>query len=248
MAMNCNAITLFLASTLIGTTVANPADAVQITVKVVSAADNSVGIESTILQRQNGEVKEFITDETGSHTFDLAACDAQVAFRAKPGTWLYTEVESWTQCSQDPTLLPLPKVEFADVLEPAFKFEFTFASAPPELISSRAKFLAFVQDGDDAAAAATANDIAAMLRELGVTDVAKAYSAAAIYGGWRAIGVEPIVEGNVALLSVDPNQGLLVMTPAGQDVLQAYQARAGIPETGVWDWRTYNELVTSPRT
>lgn len=250
--MSRNAFTLRSALALPVLTIALcPAEAIELTVKVVSAKDSNEVIPwSTIYQRIGDTVEDFDTDDSGSRTFSVNACDGSIAFRAKPGTWLYTEVESWTVCSGDPVLIRLPEVGFAAALLPAFRGDFGTSSVlPPGIQAAHGEFLAHVKAGDDAAAAAVANDIAAQFRQFGDTETAGSYSAAAMYGGWQALGVNPAPENGKALLALDPGQNLYVMTPAGKDVLQDFQVKAHIPKTGAWDWRTYEALTTvSPNT
>ncbi len=253
--MNLRPIVFSLLMSLCGTVAAAQEELkrVNLTVRVVMADDETMGIESKIFRRMHGQTHKFLTNKKGVVIILRTVCDNSTELSAKPNNWQLKAVKQWNSCTNNPLILRVSRVEHSEAMQPALTADLSnFAAKAPEIVPAQKDFFAAIEQGEDAKAAAAANEIAAMLRLIGVTDLATSYGVTAMEGGWRALrqseqwGAADDAAYN-KMIALDPNQDAWVMTPAGQTRLVEFQTHADIPATGRWDWRTFNALEAGYR-
>lgn len=243
--MSRKLIALFITSTLFVTihVVTSRAD-VELTVRVVSASDDTRPVESVVLRRMHGKVVKFFTDENGVAPINVPACDHSIAFRAEPRNWQWKTESRWVPCTRNPLVFRASRVRHAAVIEPALKADLSkFSAEVPEIEIAREQFSAAMKTADYAVGATSANEIAAILRRLGEHDLAESYSVTAMEAAWRTLGETELP--TEYFIAHDPTQKAWVMTRQGQAELLEFQKEAGVPVTGEWDWRTFQAIQLS---
>lgn len=214
-------------------------------VKAVSKSDGGVeiGVPSRIEMDLQGVITKYDTDPSGIVPVELAQCDATAKFRALPRAWQYTPEDDWKPCSSDPMVFYMTRIQHAAVIEGAFSANlFLYEAKAPGISEQRLKLAVALEQGDNAAAAGYANEIAAKLRSVGETRLASDFGTAAIYGGFVAMGLSPARTVSEDFLFEDPRQDAVVMSPLGQEQLKVFQQGVGVPLSGQWDLSTFTAL------
>jgi len=218
---------------------------IRIMVKAVSKSDSGVeiGVPSRIEMDFRGVITKYDTDPSGIVPVELAQCDATAKFRALPRAWQYTPEDDWKPCSSDPMVLYMTRIQHATVIDSALSANMLLYEAKaPGISEQRLKLTAALEQGDNAAAAGYANEIAAKLRSIGETRLASDFGTAAIYGGFVAMGLPSVKIVGEDFLFEDPRQDAVVMSPLGKQQLKVFQQGAGVPLSGQWDLSTFTAL------
>ncbi|GAA0583152.1 hypothetical protein ACFQH5_17995 [Halomonas salifodinae] len=217
------------------------------TVRVVSADDETIGVRSTIIRRVGGDVGAdytYYTDENGE--VEVPADCQNTFFKPYGYSPLYSRTLAWVPCRDDPTIISLIPVAFAPVVQSAIDADLSvFVASRPEISDYQEQFSTALEVGNTPDVAYSANEIAATLRQVGETELAEAFSVTAMASGWQTIDISLHLSHTVGggeYIAVDPGQRSWRMTPEGQDVLFLFQEKAGIRQTGVWDWQTFKAL------
>jgi len=215
---------------------------VRIEVRVVTIEDEvKRGLRSIVTLRHAGESKNYRTNADGIVEIEVAECDSNVSFFARPTDWQYKAKE--TDCTNNPLEIRAKRTRHATVIRKAFEADLSqYAAIAPELLTLQDELEKSARDGNFAIAAASANDIAAILRREGDRELADAFGAAAIEGGFRSDAFESWGSSIENYLVRDNAQGRWVMTPSGQSDLLRFQGDAEIEKTGQWDWKSFDKL------
>jgi len=206
------------------------------------------GVRSKIQLRVNGQVTELETNEKGTVPIEVASCDQTVSFRAQAVSWQYVQDENWASCAADPMIIYLKRMHYSVHLERALTADLSiYVMKSTGIDNLQEQLMLSIQNGENAVASATANEIAARLRNIGAKKLAQDFSTTAMYGGWLAMGKSANEILADKYLFDDSSQKAAVMSPAGQEQLNEFQRRAGVPESGRWDAPTFEALVEQHR-
>jgi hypothetical protein len=243
-----------------------------VSIRVVSLADQSVGVRSAILADDEGEMKvKARTDRTGAATLSVRRCDEALGIRADP--MLPYLPSGRFDCSTRLTI-PVGLPRFAGALEPALAD--AAAAEPPFVQASVENPLSGVVDvlrrifgtatrGLELPASppsSTEDNQATLRRALEAQDdAAAARAAAALAAEARSARGDPALASSYEALAAaaafraiglepgDPARPLLgtadggaALTPAGRRALVAFQTEAGVAATGTWTAETLARL------
>lgn len=229
------------------------ADTVRI--QVVALDDPSRGVRSTIFfDAQGGALPDRPTDRNGVATFSVEACDDSLGIFAEPALpYLNT---ARFDCARD-LKIPVEKARYAAALEPGLReaasrsdwarygqldggggfFDRLIAGIglKPEayqVADPQAELTSALDDLRFADAARAAGTLATAARRADDARLAASYEAIAAAAAFRALGKEPGAPAD-PLLGVAAD-GAVTLTPAGKEVVAAFEEGAGLEPTGVW--------------
>lgn len=227
------------------------ADTVRI--QVVALDDPARGVRSTIsFDAQGAAPPARPTDRNGVATFSVDACDDSLGIFAEPALpYLNT---ARFDCARD-LKIPVEKARYAAALEPGLReaasrsdwarqgglgggfFDRLIAGIglkpdAYQVADPQAELTSALDDLRFADAARAAGTLATAARRAEDARLAASYEAIAAAAAFRALGKEPGAPAD-PLLGVAAD-GAVTLTPAGKEVVAAFEAGAGLEPTGVW--------------
>ena len=216
--------------------------------QVVQKGKPEQGVKSEIrIVDPEGNTKgEFLTDGAGTALVTVPSCDQNAKIVADPILFIFQETTR--SCTGDPTVIEVAALQQARAIGNLNKvknhIEFLLSETNDpafEKILNEWDALndALAQNNYSRAAFHSAN--AAYLLRQKDRDLSENVGFAAMYFGYRALGVDPAAESQ-PMLQFDTDQNQYVMTGPGAVMLRRYQAQVGNPVDGVWDGDDFGNL------